>query len=94
MKGPHELRAWRVRGRVQGVGFRWNTVQQGRSLGLEGSVWNCADGTVEVHARGRPEALERLGDWLSVGPRGARVEAVEDIEAGPGASAEGFHVVI
>jgi acylphosphatase len=74
-------RAFRVRGRVQGVGFRWNTVRVARELGLAGTVHNRADGTVEVHAAGHADDLARLRDWLERGPRAARVEAVEEIPA-------------
>jgi acylphosphatase len=75
-------RAFRVRGRVQGVGFRWNTVRVARELGLSGTVHNRADGSVEVHASGDVDALGRLRDWLERGPRAARVEAVEEISPG------------
>jgi acylphosphatase len=75
-------RAFRVRGRVQGVGFRWNTVRIARKLGLSGTVHNRADGSVEVHASGDVDALGRLRDWLNRGPRAARVEAVEEILPG------------
>lgn len=78
---------------MQGVGFRWNTVRQARALGLGGRVWNCADGSVEVHARGPGEALDSLGRWLKDGPPAARVRRVSEITAGPEASAEGFHAV-
>ncbi|HKK09033.1 MAG TPA: acylphosphatase, partial [Gemmatimonadota bacterium] len=66
---------------VQGVGFRWNTVRTARELGIAGTVRNRPDGAVEVHARGAPDALERLATWLAAGPRAARVESVEAIPA-------------
>lgn len=75
-------RAFRVRGHVQGVGFRWSTARVARELGLSGTVHNRPDGTVEVHASGSPDALARLRDWLERGPRAARVEAVEEIAPG------------
>lgn len=90
---PMERAAWRVRGRVQGVGFRWSTVQRGRALGLSGRVWNCADGSVEVHARGAVGALAALEEWLSEGPEAAEVVALERIAAGPAADESGFSVV-
>lgn len=68
---------FRVTGRVQGVGFRASTARKARTLGLEGSARNCADGSVEVAAAGSPEALQRLGEWLQHGPPSAVVALVE-----------------
>jgi acylphosphatase len=87
-----ERRAWLVRGRVQGVGFRWSTIQEARSLALAGAVWNRPDGGVEVHARGPGGALDALEGWLREGPPGAHVHALERIAPGPAAEAEGFGV--
>ena len=66
----------RVTGRVQGVGFRFNTAAKARELGLTGWVHNAADGSVEVWAQGDPEAIERFVRYLEVGPRAARVDGV------------------
>jgi acylphosphatase len=87
-----ERRAWLLRGRVQGVGFRWSTVQEARSLALAGAVWNRKDGGVEVHARGDAGALDRFEAWLREGPPGARVRVLERIPPGPAADAEGFGI--
>lgn len=65
-----------VSGRVQGVFFRASAREQARHLGLGGWAANCADGRVEVVARGSTEALRRFGAWLAEGPRMARVAAV------------------
>lgn len=62
-----------VQGRVQGVGFRWWTRREAARLGLRGTVRNRPDGTVEVHAAGRPDSLEQFRAALEVGPPGARV---------------------
>lgn len=72
-------------GLVQGVGFRWGTVQEARRLGARGWVRNLPDGRVEAHVQGEPEAVEALLDWMRRGPRGARVEslAVEDTAHDP-----------
>ena len=67
----------RVRGRVQGVSFRWETRERARSLGVSGSVRNLADGSVEAVLEGAPERIETLVRWCGEGPRGARVEDVE-----------------
>ncbi len=66
-----------VRGRVQGVFFRASVIRRARELGLTGYVRNLHDGSVEVHAEGDKQRLERLVDYLQVGPPGARVREVE-----------------
>jgi acylphosphatase len=53
------LTAW-VRGRVQGVGFRWWARARALDLGLAGWAANLDDGRVEVIAEGPREACERL----------------------------------
>ncbi len=65
-----------VRGNVQGVGFRDATRQRARELGVLGWVRNAEDGTVAVHAEGRPAAVEALSAFLRDGPAGAEVSAV------------------
>ena len=49
-----------VRGRVQGVGFRWWTRARALELGLTGFARNLDDGRVEICAQGPPGAIERL----------------------------------
>lgn len=66
-----------VRGRVQGVGFRYSTVRRARQLALRGWVRNCADGSVELVAEGEPDAVEALIEWCRHGPGGARVDEVD-----------------
>ena len=66
-----------IRGRVQGVGFRWFAQREARALGLTGVVRNLADGAVEVEAEGDRARLERLVEALREGPRSARVTSVE-----------------
>jgi acylphosphatase len=68
-----------VRGRVQGVGFRWWTRTTAAELGIRGTVKNLSDGTVEVHAAGLGAELENLRCRLVSGPRSARVVSVEEI---------------
>ncbi len=66
-----------VYGRVQGVGFRYSTQQQARSLGISGYARNMDDGSVEVLASGNEESVKRLMAWIKAGgPRSARVEKV------------------
>jgi len=83
---------FRVTGRVQGVGFRWWTRAQATRLGVEGTVRNAADGSVEVQARGPEPALAELERLLQEGPPHARVHAVERIPASLASGAAGFEV--
>lgn len=69
-----------VRGRVQGVGFRWFVREAGRELGLSGWVCNRPDGSVEVAAEGNSVLLDQLRDALRRGPSGAVVTSVDDLE--------------
>lgn len=77
-----------IRGRVQGVGFRWWTARQARALGLAGSVRNRPDGDVEIHVRGDPDAVSELYARIGRGPRTARVDALTEIPAQCGESTE------
>ena len=70
---PSEVRAYRVSGHVQGVGFRWWAARAARRLSLAGSVRNLEDGSVAVVAAGEPDALEVFERQLGSGPPGARV---------------------
>lgn len=67
----------RITGRVQGVGFRYNTRGQARRLRLTGWVRNNPDGSVEVRAEGDKDKLESMISWLKKGPPGARVEDIQ-----------------
>jgi acylphosphatase len=69
-----------VKGRVQGVGFRWFVHQEAAELGLRGWVRNTDQGHVEIVAAGKPEELADLKDALRKGSRGSRVDAVEEQE--------------
>jgi len=66
-----------VKGRVQGVGFRWFVQREAAELGLRGWVRNTDDGHVEVLAAGSPEQMQELVLALHRGTRGSRVDKVE-----------------
>lgn len=67
-----------VRGRVQGVGFRFFVRDAATALALRGYARNLADGTVEVVAEGSRASLEALLGELRRGPGLSRVDAVTE----------------
>ncbi|HWW14764.1 MAG TPA: acylphosphatase [Candidatus Dormibacteraeota bacterium] len=87
-----EARRFVVRGRVQGVGFRWFVEREAHILGIAGWVRNNADGGVEVLAQGTREQLSGLRTRLREGPRAARVDEVEESEARPTAGISSFRI--
>ena len=66
-----------VRGRVQGVAFRWYTQRQAQSLELTGWVRNRPDGSVQIVAEGPRSGLEAFCDRVVQGPDHARVDRHE-----------------
>ena len=77
-----------VHGRVQGVGFRYALQSEAEEAGATGWVTNRADGTVEVHAGGDEDAIERVISFAGRGPRGAQVERVERDDVEPEGSTD------
>jgi len=71
-------RRFSVTGRVQGVFFRASTRDVAVSLSLTGYARNMADGSVEVLACGRQDAIEKFAAWLYEGPRMASVTNVHE----------------
>lgn len=67
----------KIFGRVQGVGFRYFTVQNANRLNLHGWVQNMADGTVEALIAGEPGSVAEMLEKLKTGPVSARVDRVE-----------------
>jgi acylphosphatase len=87
-----QARRFVVRGRVQGVGFRWFVEREAHVLGVSGWVRNNADGSVEVLAQGTRDQLLGLRSRLRQGPRAARVDDVEESEVGPVAGLSSFRI--
>ena len=80
-----------VRGRVQGVGYRYFVLREAEGLGVAGFARNLPDGSVEVVAEGDDSRLSQLEERLRKGPSFARVSAVERAEIPP-RGADGFHI--
>jgi acylphosphatase len=87
-----DARRFLVRGRVQGVGFRWFVEREAHVLGISGWVRNNADGSVEVLAMGSSDQLLALRSRLRAGPRAARVDDVDETEAKPVAGLTTFRI--
>ena len=91
-EGAGRARRWIVRGRVQGVGFRWFVLLTARNLGLGGWVLNRPDGSVEVVAWGGKEEMDALERRLASGPPAAGVRSVECEDAGPAGDTREFEI--
>lgn len=84
------LTAW-VRGRVQGVGFRWSTRARALEIGgLSGYVSNLDDGRVQVVAEGMREACEALLAWLDSPDTPGRADGVTEMWGPERGGYEGF----
>jgi acylphosphatase len=81
-----------VRGRVQGVGFRFWVVRRATGLGLTGWVANEFDGSVRCVAEGSAAALDELEALLRAGPMGAIVEEVRAVRMPAVGAFRGFQV--
>lgn len=66
-----------LRGRVQGVGFRFFAADWAERLGLGGYARNLPDGSLEIVAEGEEEAVRHFLEVMRRGPRSARVEGME-----------------
>ena len=72
-----------VKGRVQGVGFRYSTRQAAGRFGVKGWVRNTPDGSVEVVCEGPRDKVEKLLKWLHSGPPGSYVAGIETTHLKP-----------
>lgn len=69
-----------ISGRVQRVGYRYNTRERAIALNLTGWVRNLPDGRVEAVVVGESAQIDNMVDWFRSGPAGANVTAVETKE--------------
>ena len=81
----------RVRGRVQGVGFRMDAGAAAARLGVSGTVRNLWDGTVEADVEGPTGTVEEMREHLRTGPPAAQVEGIDVRREAPRGT-EGFRV--
>ncbi len=76
-----DAKRWLIRGRVQGVGYRYFAQRAAVELGLTGYTRNLDDGRVEVYAVGPVAKLSELAGRLHRGPQWGDVRGVEEQEA-------------
>ncbi|MGO1354219.1 MAG: acylphosphatase [Brachybacterium tyrofermentans] len=72
-----QRRIVRVRGQVQGVGFRMAAASEAARLGVAGTVRNLWDGTVEADIEGAQHAVDAMLAWLRQGPTSAHVSGID-----------------
>lgn len=80
-----QARKFIVRGRVQGVGYRYFVLRCARERGVVGCARNLWDGDVEVVAQASPEVLDLFEADLRRGPRAAHVTGIvsEEVDLPP-----------
>lgn len=81
-----------ISGKVQGVGYRYSTVQQAKQLGVRGWVRNLPDRRVEAVFEGNQAIVEEMIRWCRKGPSGSAVQEVK-IEYEVLENLQGFEVV-
>ena len=67
----------KVHGSVQGVGFRYSTIQAAVRLGVSGWVRNEWDGTVFIHCEGESSSVDSFVRWCRKGPSMAHVTSLD-----------------
>ena len=82
-----------LRGRVQGVGFRYWTREIAVELSLRGTVRNLPDGSVEIHVAGPIAGVQAFIERIRTGPRHAHIVSVESIPC-RGGLPEGFRIAL
>jgi acylphosphatase len=87
-----KARRYVLKGRVQGVGFRFFAERAAGTEGIHGWIANREDGAVEVFAEGEAESLTRFERRLRQGPPAARVDDVWVDDDVPSGRATGFSI--
>jgi acylphosphatase len=82
-----------IRGRVQGVGYRFSMVGAAEAAGVKGWVRNRRDGSVEALVQGNGAAVLAIVAWSERGPPGAQVSDVEVTDATPDPTLTDFATV-
>jgi len=82
-----------IKGRVQGVGYRYFAIRAAAESGVLGMVRNLPDGSVEAIAEGSDDAIREFRDALARGPSYAHVTAVDETPLEPTGRYRGFDVV-
>jgi acylphosphatase len=85
-------RKLRIRGLVQGVGYRYALRREAQSQGVAGWVRNRSDGSVEALLQGPAERVAEVLAWARRGPPGSRVDEVEIDPAEDEAMHSGFEL--
>ncbi len=68
----------KIKGRVQGIGYRWFAVNEAKRIGgVSGWVHNAADGSVEILMRGTEDKIDAMILACRKGPALARVDSVD-----------------
>ena len=89
---PKQIRAHAfISGKVQGVGYRYSTMNAARNLGLRGWVRNLVDSRVEAVFEGESEVVEEIIRWCHQGPTAAIVKDVQ-VEYSEVEGLQGFEI--
>ncbi len=67
----------KVKGRVQGVGYRFECLRMANALSIRGFVKNKADGSVYIEAEGAEPNVKDFIQWCKKGPPTAQVDDIE-----------------
>jgi len=88
----YEQAEFTVRGHVQGVGFRWYVHQKAILLGLKGYTRNLYDGDVFVSVEGEKVKIDRLYEFLLIGPSRSSVNSVKAVRKNYAGIYTGFEI--